>query len=181
MTDVLRPAQATRPGALLALLLLTAAPGCQRGDGLSDYERAQKPTQDAAAALRDMGGSVTMVRYPQGDGWAVALPGAQITDGMFGHLKALRRVAELDLSRSTVTDDQMALLNEQDVGTLLVKLDLSHTAVTDAGLEKLTNLYVLFELNLVGTKVTAAGVEAFKKQRLGNPKVLVKRTAVRLQ
>jgi hypothetical protein len=181
MIDVVRPARAPRPGVLLALLLLTAAPGCQGGDGLSDYERAQKPKEEAASAIRAAGGEVSVYHHRLGDGWTVTLRGAQITDDSFRHLKALRRVAELDLSRSTVTDDQLALLNEQDVGTLLVKLDLSHTAVTDAGLEKLTNLYVLFELNLVGSKVTPAGVEAFKKQRQWNPKVLVKKTAVRLQ
>src|SRR5262245_1445429 len=156
------------------LVILFTVTGCGKGDGLSDYERAQKKKDDAAAAIRSLGGEVTTVRYPQEDGWAVKLRGAKITDDTFLQLKTLGRVAELDLSKSSITDDQLGQLNEQDVGTLIVKLDLSHTAVTDAGLEKLSNLYVLSLLKLVGTKVTAAGVERFKQQRLANPKTYVK-------
>ena len=49
-----------------------------------------------------------------------------------------------------------------------VRLDLSNTAVTDAGLEKLVNVPLLLNLRLAGTRVTPAGVERFKTQHLAN-------------
>src|SRR5262249_44110157 len=143
--------RSTSAVALSLLLLLTQA--CSKGDGLSDYERTQKKSEDAREGIRAMGGSVEVVHYPQGDGFGIKLSGAQISDDLFGYMKQLRRVAELDLSRSSITDEQLSKLNEFEVGTLVVKLDLSHTAVTDAGLENLTALYVLRELKAVGTKV----------------------------
>src|SRR4051794_29697074 len=164
---------ARRPGAgllpFLALLLL-AGPGCTKGDGLSDYEREQKKKEAAATAIEAAGGTVTTKHYDfgpgrSGDGKVVDLHGKQITDDIFASMKLIGHVAELDLSGSTVTDDQLAKLNEPDVGTLLIRLDLSNTAVTDAGLAKLTDLYVLLNLKLVGTKVTPAGVQRFKEQR----------------
>ena len=165
------------PWAGPALLLLA---GCKGGDGLSDYERKQKQLEGAAAELRGAGADVRSVRYPQGDAWAVGLSGMRVDDELLNRLKSLGRVAELDLSKSTVNDDTVSRLNEVEIGGLLVKLDLSHTAVTDAGLDKLQNLVVLSNLNLTGTKVTAAGVERFKKKRQSDPKILVKTTSVRM-
>jgi hypothetical protein len=163
---------------VLVLFLLAFVPGC-KGDGLSDYERMKKKQEGAAAALRKAGAKVTEVRYPQGDAWAIGLSGRTINDELLGRLKELGRIAELDLSKSTVTDDQLAKVNEVEIGSLLVKLDLSHTAVTDAGLDKLTNLLVLGNLNLTGTKATPAGVERFRKRRQEDPKILVKGTNIR--
>jgi hypothetical protein len=171
--------------ALLGLLLL-AAWGCAKGDGLSDYEREQKKQENAAAAIQAAGGTVTTKHYDfgpgkSGDGKVVDLHGAQITDAVFDNFKLIRPVAELDLSGSTVTDDQLAKLNEPDAGTLLVRLDLSNTGISDAGLEKLTDLYVLLNLKLVGTKVTPAGVERFQQKRQENPKTFVKSVKVQLK
>src|SRR5205085_9812899 len=126
------------PLPFLALLLL-AASGC-KGDGLSDYEREQKKKEAAASAIESAGGKVTTKHYDfgpgrAGDGKVVDLHGANVSDDIFANMKLIGPVAELDLSGSTVTDGQLAKLNEKDVGTLLVRLDLSNTAVTDAGLE----------------------------------------------
>jgi hypothetical protein len=165
----------------VALFFVLAVLGCGPKDGLSNYERVQQKKDSAEETIRKMGGEVTHGRYFQWEGIAVKLKGAQITDDTFRCLKTLAHVAELDLSKSSITDDQLARLNEQDVGTLILKLDLSHTAVTDAGLENLTDLYVLQNLNVVGTKVTAAGAERFKQQRAANPKNRIKKTMVQLK
>jgi hypothetical protein len=53
--------------------------------------------------------------------------------------------------------------------------------VTDAGLEKLTNLNVCFDLYLAGTKVTPAGVESFKQQRLARPSTKTKNIKVHMK
>ena len=155
----------------MAVLFCATAPGCGSRGGLSDFERAQKKKDDAASALRALGGEVTTVNYPAyGDGWAVKLRGAQISKDVFDHLKELKRVAELDLSKSTITDDQLVRLNEAEVGALIVKLDLSHTAVTDAGVDTL-KLSLLTQLNLTGTKVSAAAVDRLKKHRALDPRL----------
>jgi len=183
MTTAVGAPQVRRAGltgpVLLALLL--AAAGCNKGAGLSEVERAQKPKDDAKAAIERMGGVVTVFHHRLGDGWSVNLSGAQISDELFDHLKTMGRVADLDLSRSTVTDDQVARLGEPGVGNLITKLDLSHTAVTDSGLEKLTGLGVLAQLKLVGTKVTPQGAERFKSERDRHLNTLLKGTAVQLR
>ena len=64
-----------------------------------------------------------------------------------------------------------------------MKVDLSHTAITDAGLEKLTNMALLRDLNLSGTKVTPAAIQSFKEARQNDPKImaLFKNPTVRLR
>src|SRR5690242_944942 len=156
-----------RQAAVLSLALLAA--GCGRRDTTDYNELEQQKQQQAAAAAEDAGIKAVRKRYPQGQAWAVNLSGKQLTDATFERLRQLDHISELDLSRTNVTDAQMAQVNE--IGTLLLKLDLRNTAVTDAGLEQLTNLLVLGELNLAGTKVTPAGVAAFKQQRANDPRV----------
>ena len=165
------------------LLVLLLQSGCGPKDGLSDYDRMKKGQQDAGASLKEMGAKLTEVHRPQGDSWSVSLSGLQITDDLLSRIKKVGRITELDLSKSTVTDDQLARINEVEIGSLLVRLDLSGTAVTDAGLDKLTNLVVLSSLNLTGTKVTPAGVERFKKKRQDDPKImgLFKSPTIRLK
>lgn len=155
----------------LAVLAVSLLAGC-KGDGLSDYDRMKKGQQDAADSLRAAGAKLREVPHPQGDSWAVGLSGLTITDELLVRLKGLGRITELDLSKSTITDDHMARLNEVEIGSVLRKLDLSNTAVTDAGLDNLTNLMILGDLNLSGTKVTAAGVERFRKRRQEDSRIM---------
>jgi hypothetical protein len=177
------PAGARRPGGsrfvvLPAVLFLAALPGCGRPT-VSLAEREKQQETDFVSALQQQGGTVTEKSYPPyGNGFVVKLSGAKVTDETFRDLKGLKRLAELDLSKSSITDSQMEQLNE--VAKYLVKLDLSHTAVTDAGLEKLANTYVLMNLNLAGTRATAAGVARFQKLRLQSQYTKVKRTNVKL-
>lgn len=145
--------------------VIVAAPGCNRSGGLSDFEKAQKKKEGAADSLRAMGAEVNTKSYPQfGDGWSVKMSGLQITDDAFNHLKSLKRVSELDLSKSSVTDEQIAKLSEQDVGTMLVKLDLSNTAITDAGVDNL-KLPLLTHLTVKGTKISDAAIDRLKQRR----------------
>jgi hypothetical protein len=154
--------------AALALAALLAA-GCQRRDTTNYDELEKQKQQQAAASAEGMGIQAVRKRYPQGEAWAVNLSGKQVTDATFNSLKQLDHITELDLSKTAVTDAQLAQVNE--IGALLLKLNLSNTAVTDAGLAQLTNLLVLSDLNLAGTKVTPAGVAAFKKARANDPRV----------
>jgi hypothetical protein len=157
-----------RVAAAAAVLALA---GCGRGGGLSDYDRMKQDRQNAAESLKGQGAKLEEKHYPQGSAWSVNLSGLSISDDMLRQVKQLGNVSELDLSKSTVTDDQLGLIAELNIATLVLKFDLSHTPITDAGLERLKNLIVLTEMNLVGTKVTPAGVERFKQRRQSEPAV----------
>jgi hypothetical protein len=135
---------------------------------MSDLQRDLNKEQDCVNALREQGATIEEKKYPPyGNGFVVNLSGAQITDTTFKHLACLKRVADLNLSKSSITDAQMAQLN--DVPCYLTKLDLSNTTVTDEGLDKMTHLYVLMNLNLAGTKVTPEAVKRLQTRRLADP------------
>jgi hypothetical protein len=74
----------------------------------------------------------------------------------------------------------MAAMRGQKFFDSIMMLDLSHTAVTDATLDKLSDAPSLGQLNVTGTKVTPAGVARFKRARQDNPQVhpLAKNTKV---
>src|SRR5262245_47239322 len=119
----LSPAGARRPGGsrfvvLLAVALLAALPGCKR-ETVSLAEREKMQETDFVNALQQQGGTVKEKEYPpHGTGYVVNLSGARVTDETFRDLKGLKRLAELDLSKSSITDGQMDRLN--DVANLLV-------------------------------------------------------------
>jgi hypothetical protein len=153
---------------LLGLMLLSS--GCGGGaSGPSHFEKRMQTQEEVADAIRAAGGSAELKHYPQGSAWSVQLAGATISDTIIDQLKLLERITELNLSKTATTDEHLERIN--DVGNFILKLDLSNTAVTDAGLDKLTNLYLIMDLNLTGTRVSAAGVDRFRQARLSNPKV----------
>lgn len=160
---------AGRLGMLAALL---AVSGCGKGDGVSDYDRKMQGIQNAAEDLKSKGAKIEDRNFPQGQAKAVNLTGMQVDDQLLRQVKSLGNITELNLSKSTLKDEHMALFNELGLGTLAMKLDLSHTSITNAGFEKLDNLRFLGQLNLTGTKVTRATVENFKKKRQTDARIL---------
>lgn len=162
-----------------ALLLLS---GCGPRDGLSDNDRRMLALQQGAEGLRSLGAKVEERHYSLGNAWAVSLSGMPIREDLLRQVKQLGNISELDLSKSTLNDSHMDLFNELGLGTLATKLDFSHTALTDTGFEKLDNLRLLSQLNLTGTKVTAAAVERFKKKRKEDARImsLFKNPTIRL-
>lgn len=69
-------------------------------------------------------------------------------------------VADLDLSRSQITDAGTEILKEMP---RLVRLNLSKTGIGDSALDNLTGLKDLRYLNLYETKVTDAGLKKIAK------------------
>jgi hypothetical protein len=134
----------------------------------SDYRRAQMTEEKALEQLKQNGGQAVQKTYPLGDGWAIKL--SSVNEATFDQLKTLGRVAELDLSRSNITDAEMPRLVE--VAGVCFKLNLSQTGITDAGLAALADLPLLMDLNLTGTKVSQGAVAKFKSARRSNPKVM---------
>jgi Planctomycete cytochrome C/Leucine Rich repeat len=70
-----------------------------------------------------------------------------------------QHLAQLDLSRTVITDAGLAQLAECP---RLTSLDLRQTAVSDAGLTALHSLKKLRRINLYGTRVTTAGISQLR-------------------
>jgi hypothetical protein len=167
------------PALAAGVLALSLAAGCSDSGGPSDYDKMMAERQGAADTLTGAGAKITQKHYPLGDAWVVDLSGKPVSDNMIRQLKQVGNVAELNLSKTGLTDQHLALMHELGLHLLLFKLDLSHTAVTDAGLGHLDGNLFLSELNLTGTKVTPAGVAQFKKKREQDHKVKIKNTVVK--
>jgi hypothetical protein len=153
------------PAAVLALC------GCGGNDGPSDNDRRLQAIQNAQGDLKSKGAKIEQRTYPIGQAYSVNLTGMQIDDKTLRQVQSLGNVSELNLSKTNLSDDHMGLINELKLCTLCLTIDLSHTAITDAGFQKLENLRFLSNLNLTGTKVSRAAVDAFKKKREGDPSV----------
>jgi hypothetical protein len=151
------------------LVALTAVIGCGNNSGLSHIEQVKLNRQLAADALKAKGATAAEHRYPQGDAWIVDLSGHDVDKETLRHLQSLGQIAELDLSRSTVGDPQIQELAALQSSGTLIKLNLSETQVSDAGLLALAKLHLLFEINVKGSKVTAGGIESYRKQRPKHP------------
>ncbi|PQO45897.1 hypothetical protein [Blastopirellula marina] len=154
------PSACVRLTACVILLCNLLIAGCS--DGLSEYQRDQLKMQAGQDSLAAIGAKVEMKRFPQGDAWAVDLSGKTISSETFADLATLRRVVELDLSGTNFNDDFVPLINDTMVRDFLLKLNLSDTAVTDRGLEGLTETYLLNNLNVSNTQVTKNGVTSLK-------------------
>ena len=72
--------------------------------------------------------------------------------------KARKQIVRLDLSRSGIKDDQLALVNQLPN---LIHLFLQNTGISDEGLSQLKDLQTLQYLNLYNTSVSDAGLEVF--------------------
>jgi hypothetical protein len=158
--------------AVLAAVLLTPC-GCGMfGDGVSDFERQRISREGAADLLKEQGAKFEQKTYPQGVAWAVDLNGMDITDQTLELLGKVGRISELNLSGSSITDDQIAELNDINLSGVMVKLDLSKTGITDAGIAEMTKFGFLKELNLTGTEVTASAIESFQAARKENADII---------
>jgi hypothetical protein len=151
------------------LLVLTGA-GCGFG-GPSYYEKQKAIYDRSIDFLKDRGAKCTPRRYPEGTAWLIDMQGLTLTDEVLEHLKRVGYITELNLSRSNISDGQLATINNRAVSGFLLKLDLSKTAITDAGLDHLTDLGLLSTLLLTDTKVTADGIARFKKKRADDPRI----------
>ncbi len=113
-------------------------------------------------AIRDRGGIAVVLADDRPDvevNFAVAEPA--VTDDDLALLRGLEPcLTRLDLSRTAVTDAglrQVVSFGELD------RLRLDQTAITDAGVEILSALDGITWLNLVGTSVTDACVDAIAR------------------
>jgi hypothetical protein len=73
------------------------------------------------------------------------------------------KISHLDLSTSAVTDANLAEFCKVRFVLPHLRLNLSHTAVSDAGLRYLRGMDCIEWLNLIGTKVTPGGMAKLRK------------------
>ncbi|MGQ0636477.1 MAG: hypothetical protein ACT4QC_17835 [Planctomycetaceae bacterium] len=131
----------------------------------------------ARDALKTQGAKFTEKNLPLiGQTFAVDLSGLTgVTDETFVLLKQTGMpVIDLNLSHTSVRDEQLAQLAPG-----LTRLNLSDTEISDKGLEHLTHMGLLGELDLTNTKVTAEGVNTFLKARADIPEVQAKRPKIK--
>jgi hypothetical protein len=158
--------------AVSLLAALVSIPGCGGGEGgVSEFDQLQAEKAKSMEGLKAKGVKAVEKAYPQGTAWAIDLSGQTITEDTFEALKRVGHISELNFSGSTLSDEHAPLLNDEYIRGTLIKLDVSKTAFSDAGLAQLKDANLLMELIVTGSKVTQAGVSKFAQDRQANPNV----------
>ena len=150
--------------------------GCGAYSGPSEYERFKQKQDGFSGVIAAVGGTAkkegkTMHGF-QMTGWLIDLTDAEISDKLIGQIIEAGQsdaVFQLNFSNSDITDDQLAKLDAGKVLQKTVDLNLSHTAITDAGLDRLSNFYCLSVLNLKGTAATKEGAKRLGDKKIANP------------
>jgi hypothetical protein len=163
-------------------LLLAAAlliPGCSgMFSGASEYEQAKQVEDEFAAKIAAAGGSAVRKGGRRGgfeaNGWIIDLSGDTVTDGLIDAIIAKVKeghndVFELNFNGSTITNEQLAKLDEGTVLRKVFVLDLSNTGITDAGIDKLENVHVLEDLRVTGTKVSREAATRLGERKVKHP------------
>lgn len=164
----------TRPALLFAFL--TGLTGCSGDDGGAAYKSYMARKTAFRDIIKEMGGNVDRQYYRiagyEGNGWKIDLSGAQFEPERGMELiDALDRagyITLLNLSRSSVTDEQLIQFDENGSGFAVMDLDLSNTAITDAAIEKLDSFMALQNVNLSGTQVSKDAVDRWMERRRQN-------------
>jgi hypothetical protein len=144
--------------------------------GESEYEQVKRKEGAFAEEISKVGGSATKegkaMHGLTAAGWLIDLSKAQITNELLDQIIAAAQtdpVLQLKLAGSTITDEQLAKLDQGNVLQKTVVLDLSNTGITDAGLDKLSNHYIVSELKLKGSRVTSAAAKRLGDRQIANP------------
>jgi hypothetical protein len=153
-------------GLCIASLLATCGCGFFHDpNGPGSLQAITKAEKSAEETLKGQGAILERKQYPPGSAWAVDLSGQDVTEITFEALKRLDHIAELDLSKTKITDEHMKHFADSAFAGVLVDLNLSNTEVSDAGLNELRVSRFLTNLNLTGTKVTEEGAARWQKAR----------------
>ncbi|MGQ0637517.1 MAG: hypothetical protein ACT4QC_23160 [Planctomycetaceae bacterium] len=159
---------------------LAGLSGC--GGAAGEFRDLVETRESARKTLEAQGAKFTRRRLPVvGPTTIVNLSGSKdVSDATFVALRELGNViTELNLSDTNVNDRHLAMLNDRELSGGLAKLNLSDTEITDKGLEEITNMFFLGELDLSHTKVTAEGIRAFLKTRAENENVKIRKPKIK--
>lgn len=149
--------------------------GCDDYSGPSDYEILKQQQNGFSGVIESAGGTAvkegkSMFGFEMA-GWLIDLSGSKITDDLITKIIEVGEmdpVFQLNFSGTDITNDQLARLDAGKVLQKTVILNLSNTAINDAGLDKLSNFYCISELNLKGSKATKAGAIRLGAKQIGN-------------
>ncbi|MFN9974548.1 MAG: hypothetical protein ACK58T_32120 [Phycisphaerae bacterium] len=162
---------------VIACGLVTVFTGCGSGySGPSEYEQYQKKRMGFVETIQSLGGKAeygekSMHGFRM-SGWLIQLPGADVSDELISQIIEHTRdqaVFQLNFSGSKITDAQLVALDAGKVLQKTVELDLSNTAITDAGLDKLQRLYCLSELKLKGTSASKSAATRLGDRKIASP------------
>jgi hypothetical protein len=163
------------------MMSLTGCSGCGfGGGGKSEYETIVEGKKSAADALTAKGAKVEMKKYPQGEAYCIDLTGATIDDSVLELVEAAAPITELILNGSTITDAHATRINAEKIGSYLLKLDISKTAISDTGLAELKNLPLLMELDATGSKISKAAATSWQNARKQSSAVFFKNIKVKI-
>lgn len=153
-----------------AVLLSFIVSGCGPSAPEDEYAQLQqllKASEERLGAI----GKTERKSYPIGSAWSLNLEGATVDQQVIQDIISLDRVSELSLSGSTITDEQLqVVLQASNTGYLNV-LDVSNTAITDAGLAGLAGKRYLQKLNIQGAQVSDAFTSSLDSERSSNAEV----------
>jgi len=162
---------------LLTMMTLLLTSGCNSYTGKSDFQRVRESKDDFRALVTEMEGTAEYKQFKvlgqTGTAWVIDLKGSQFSASQFDDFMDLLKlmndyVAELNLSGSTITDEQFIRYDDAKYGRTVAKLDLSDTAITDAAVEKMDHFYLLTSADFSGTSVTRPVVDKMLERRRAN-------------
>ena len=156
------PMQKLMPVICIGLMLLGVVVKTDKSataSGAKSSSQRSEAEKKAIAAIKKLGGTVTVDEKKPGKPVTVILVKSKITDAGLVHLKYLTKLQNLYLGGSSVTDAGLVHLKGL---TKLQELTLGETKITDAGLVHLKRLTKLKLLDLAFTKVSDAGLVHLK-------------------
>jgi hypothetical protein len=150
--------------------------GCSGYRGPSDYDKIRQGQDEFAEFVKSAGGMAELKGHLLGNlqdhGWTIDATGMTITDELIERMIEANQedpVFIMKFGGSTITDEQLEQLDEGKVLQKVFFLDLSETPVTDAGLDRLNKVFAITELNLKGTKATAAAARRLGERKIASP------------
>lgn len=160
-----------------AAVMAAAITGCSSYSSVSSYEQAQGQKKSFVNTVTSAGGKVELKHYSvagvSGDAWNLSMANAKVPDDVITLMAGTSYLAEADFSKSSITDAQLLKMDELQLLQVTMNLDLSDTAITDEAFTKIKGMRAVSKIKLKGSKVTPAGVAAFKKAYLANPETIV--------
>jgi internalin A len=136
-----------RTRAVVAVACLFSAVAVPRARGIEPAQVAKR--------IQDAGGKVSYDN-PQHEKniYGIQLAGKRLDDELINCIASIPNLLALDLSDTTLTDEQFAKLNIANLRTLA----LNNTKISDESLKRLSNCHGLEELGLAGTQISEAGI-----------------------
>ena len=166
------------PITVLTLAVVSAcfAPGCSSYSAVSDYQKVQEERKNFEQTVASAGGKVELKTYSvagvSGGAWNLNMANATVPDSAITQMVGTSYLAEANFSKSSITDAQLLKMNELNLLQFTMNLDLSGTAISDESFSKLTSMRAVKKINVKGSKVTKAGVDAFRKAYLASPNTI---------